>query len=57
MQSTSLAGRIVIPVEDEVLGALDRKGTARRPGSKTQTKRPRPILHLNWKKEVPHDTR
>ena len=39
MQSTSLAGRIVLAVEDEPLVALDREGTAGRPGSKTPTKR------------------
>jgi len=56
MQTTSLAGRIVPPVEDEPLVAPDREGTAGRPGSKTPTKRRRPILHLNWKKDVPHDS-
>jgi len=57
MQSTSPAGRIVLPVEDEPLVALDREETARRPGSKTPTRRQRPLLHLNWKKEAPHDSR
>jgi hypothetical protein len=54
MQSTSLAGRVVLPVEGEPLVALDREGTASRPGGTTQMKRP--ILHLNWK-EAPHDSR
>ena len=57
MQSTNVAGRIVLAVEDEPLLALDPEGTGTRPGSRTQTKRARPILHLNWKKKAAHDSR
>jgi len=47
MQSTSPAGRIVLTLDDEPVVALDREVTARQPGSQTQTRRHRPILHLN----------
>jgi hypothetical protein len=57
MQRTSQAGRIVQAMDDEPIVSLDRDVTAKRVGAQTLPIRQRPILHLKWNKEAPHDAR
>ena len=57
MQRTSQAGRIVQAMDDEPIVSLDRNVTAERLGAQTPPTRQRPILHLKWNKEAPHDAR
>ena len=57
MQRTSQAGRIVQAMDDEPIVSLDRDVTAKRVGAQTLPIRQRPILHLKWNKEAPHDRR